>query len=276
MREGKFKSLKGQDMPSKRRGNGEGCITQRKDKRWQGYITLANGKRKSVSRKTRKEVVEKLDEYRLQQRQGLPVQTERITFGEYLDRWIENTKRLEWKPTTLDRNRGIVRKHIKPHIGNIQLSKLNEMHLDDLQTKLETDPDILASANTHRKVHRLINSVLRHARKRGKILSNPAEVSNRPDVPQTERPTLSQEQLKAFHKAVSGTQYEALFLLAALTGMRQGEVLALKWQDIDFDRGTVSVKRSLMWVSRHDFRLTEPKTAASKRTFPPHGLALKP
>jgi integrase len=256
-----------------RRTKGEGCISQRPDGTWSGYLTKPNGKRKWVYRKTKKAVSEELTRLRAKQLDGHSLESDRITLGVYLDRWLEDTQRIKVKPTTLSKQHGLAKNHIKPHIGSVQLRKLSTEHLNALQTTLETQRKP-ASVYVRHDVHKLLNAVLRHAVRNRKILSNPAELANRPKIPTAERTTLNAEQLGRFVKAVKGHEYESLFILAAVTGMRQGECLGLQWDDIDFEAGTISIKRTLAQIGRKDMRAYQPKTKASARTIRPHGLAL--
>lgn len=118
-------------------------------------------------------------------------------------------------------------------------------------------------------------SALESAVEDGLIARNPAKKSNRPKLPTAEHTTLSAKQLQAFCKAVRQHELGAVFILAALTGMRQGECLGLMWDDINFDRGTISIKRTLTQLSRKNMITQSPKTEKSERTIRPHGMAME-
>jgi integrase len=253
----------------KRRGRTEGSIYYREaDGQWVGSVSLGydgNGKRKRrvVYGASKQEVQEKLRQLQTESLAGTLSDVGRLTVGEYLQRWLENTAKNKVRPTTYARYEQLVRLHVRPILGGVQLGKLRAVHVEACYAELERNG---ATAWTRKMAGTLLTSALRHAVRLKLIPFNPAAdvVKARPE--EKEMRFLTEPQAKQFLDAARGARLFALFALAVGSGMRQGELLGLQWPDIDFDKGTLSVQRSLAQV-KGQFVLKEPKSKRSRRTI---------
>jgi integrase len=249
-----------------RRGNGEGSIRRRKDGRWEGRFTVQTPdgpKQKTLYGKTRKEVSERLTEAMAGRNQGLVFDAGKLTFGEHLERWLDDVVKPSASHRTYSTHAQQVRTHIAPTLGRIKLKNLRKAHIDRLYREK------LASGlcpSTVRRVHAVLHRALEEAVKGDLIPRNPAAHANRPKVKQEEIEPLDASQAATFLKAAKGDRFEALYALCLMCGLRQGEALALRWQDIDLDGGTLRVGRQLQRVrDGGGLRFSEPKNA-SRRT----------
>jgi integrase len=266
-------------MARKRRGRSEGSIFQRADGLWVGTISLGydgagKRKRRTVYGDSKADVQAKVRSLQTSADAGTLGDVDRLTVGEFMTRWLENTARPQISAITYQRYEILVRLHIKELLGGVQLGKLRATHIEAFYAQLERKGE---SASARKRVGTLLTSALRHAVRLKLIAFNPAA-----DVPKA-RPEhkemlfLNESQVRQFLDIARGRRLYPLFALAIGTGMRQGELLALRWADIDMDEGTVSVKRSLSQV-KGQFIAKEPKSRASRRTItlPPFALlALK-
>ena len=262
-----------------KRGNGEGSIYQRKeDGKWVTSITLENGKRKVLYGKTRKEVKEKLTRVLHEQQQGTLVTAGPQTVEQFLTDWLENTHKRHVRPRTYERYREAVYLHIIPFLGKHQLQKLTVQHVQRFYTKKEDEG--LAPA-TIIYYHSVLHNALDTAVKRGLVARNVCDLASPPHRKRFEIQPLSGEQAQKLLAVIQGHKWEALFTLAIATGLRRGELLGLKWQDINFTTGTLQVRRILSRVPtqaakrEHTYVEAEPKTQKSRRNVVIASFALE-
>ncbi len=213
-----------------RRGNNEGSITKRADGRWMGRYTVqtaVDSKQWSVYGKTRKEVSEKLTKAMADRDGGLFFDSENLTVGAYLERWLEDSVQGSVRASTFESYRCQARRYLLPTIGRVKLSKLTHMHVQRLYREMQ---DRGLSARTVQYTHAVLHRALKQARRWNMV---PANVSEAVDVPKVERQDmrpLDARQTRRLLQAASeaGDRLEALWVLAVHTGMRPGELLALK------------------------------------------------
>ncbi len=241
-----------------RRGNGEGTISQYADGRWCGRVMIA-GKRRAVYGKTRAEAQRQLRELLSRSDQGI-LPAHQVTLAAHLDRWLEDVARPSVRPATYRSYELLSRLHIKPALGKVKLSQLQPAHLQGLYASLSASG---LSASTVNRVHAVIRRSLRHALDTGLVARNVSQAAHPPSVRREEMHVLDREQARALLAAAKGTRWEALLTLAITGGMRQGELLGLKWGDVDLEAGTVRVVRQL----GTDGIFSEPKTHQSRRTI---------
>ncbi len=253
-----------------RRGNGEGSIYFRKsDGKWVGSITLENRKRKVFYGKTRKEVQEKLKAALHEQQQGTLVKSSSQTVAQFLADWLENVHRRRVRPRTYERYSEVINLHLIPALGHYQLQKLTAQHVQAFYTKKEDEG--LASTTIH-YYHSVLHNALNVAVKWGLIAKNVCDLVTPPRKERFDIKPLTEEQAQTFLTTVRGHKWEALFTLALATGMRRGELIGLKWQDINFKAGTLQVVRVLTRVPtkmpkrEHVYVEAEPKTEKSRRS----------
>lgn len=244
-----------------RRSYGEGTITKRADGRWEARLTLEGGKRKCFYGKTQKGVRERLLEARHDLKSGLPVLNEQQTVKQFLESWID-TVQMQIRPSSHRRYSDYVCKHLVPGIGAFPLAKLTPHHAEALHSQKLREG---LSPTTVHHMHGVLRRALEDAVRKGLVQRNVAKLAYTPRRNHREISALSEEQAKRFLGVVAGDRFEALYVLALTTGMRIGELLALRWQDLDLDVGQLQVRMNVQ-ETKHGFVLAEPKTAHSRRT----------
>lgn len=252
----------------KTRGKNEGSIFRRADGRWSASVSLGwrGGKRwrKILYGKTRSEVAEKLTAVLRDKSLGLPVaDPERQTLAEFLDRWLNDVVKQGVRPKTYRTYADIVHLHVRPAIGRIRLEKLTPQHVQRfLNEKLAAG----LSPRTVKHLRGTLRNALNMAVKWGIIPRNVAALTDPPREPHKDLRVLSPEECRDFLAAVQGHRLEALFSVTLALGLRQGEALGLRWQDVDFEALTLSIRHALQRVEGK-LRLVEPKTSKSRRTI---------
>lgn len=254
----------------KRRGNGEGTIRQRTDGRWEGRALQADGRPKSVYARTRAEVVEMLRALLNARAGGTVVASDKSRVDAYLREWLDSA-RPSLKASTWRRYEELVRVHAIPIIGAVSLVRLTPQHVQAMYGRLGSAG---VGAMTIHHLHAVLRRALGQAELWGTIPRNPVRLASPPRVTRHEMTTLTEDQVATFLDAVRGKPREALYLVAVTTGMRQGEILALRWSDVDLTRGVLAVQSV---IEMRDGRVTfvEPKTRTSRRrvTLTPPALA---
>ena len=234
---------------AKKRGNGEGSIYRRANGTWAAQYTIwtAEGrKRCSVSGKTRMEVSRKLTEAMANRDSGLVYNAGKLTAGEYLDKWLSDSVKGTVKETTYANYSYIIRTHICPAFGRMQLKNLTPAHVRGFYgEKARSD----LSPATVKKMHVVLRKALSQAVSDGLISRNAADSVKTPRVsaPGEEIKPLNPEECAAFLKASWGERLEALYVLAIHCGLREGELLALRWEDVDLEvaKPALLVRRTL-------------------------------
>lgn len=253
-----------------KRGNGEGSIYQRKDGRWVAEITLEGRKRKFVYGKTRKEVQEKLKVALHEQQQGTLVEhTSRQTLEQFLNDWLENSQKQSVRPRTFERYEEVARLHIIPMLGRHQLQKLSAQHLQAFYAQKLKEG---LSTTTVGIFHNVLHKALDTAMKWGLVARNVCDLVSPPRTKGFEIKPLSVDEIHRLLTATRGHYLEALFTLALASGMRRGELMGLKWQDINFATSTLQVRRILtrvptMLKAGESYVESEPKTQKSRRNI---------
>src|ERR671910_147090 len=252
-------------MTMGKRGNGEGSISRRKDGLYMARYTVqtvTGPKRMTLYGKTRREVDEKLTKAKADRDGGLVFDADNLKLGEYLERWLVNSVRDTVRPTTFERYEQLVRLHIRPVLGKVKLKILTPAHVRGLyREKLDAG----LSPRSVQYIHVTLHKALKQAIADGLIPRNATEAVKPPQVSREEMRPLTAEQVKVLFEAARGDRLEALYVLAVTTGLRQGEVLGLRWDDIDLEVGTLQVRRTLT-TAKGGPVLSAPKTKGSRRT----------
>ncbi len=247
-----------------KRGNNEGNIKRRTDGRWEARITTRDGTRKSFYGRTRQEVARRLTEALRDQDQGLPVVGDSQTVEQYLTSWLESAKPTI-KLSTWIRYERFVRRDALPTLGAIRLSKLSPQHLQALYAaRLAAG----AATTTVIHLHALLHLALDEALRLGLVQRNVTNLVNPPRRVREEMKALTPEQARRFLEAAAETPLEAFYVLAVMTGMRIGELLALKWRNVDLERHTAQVRSTVQRLGP-SLAFSEPKTARSRRKVAP-------
>jgi len=252
-----------------KRGNNEGSITKRSDGRWMARITLEDGRRKSFYAKTRQEVARLLAEALRDQAKGLPIVGEKQTLAQYLTNWL-GTTRPTVRTGTFRRYEELTRVHIVPTLGAMPLARLGAQHLNALYAAKLGEG---LSPTTVRYIHVTLHRALGQALRLGLVQRNVSELASPPRKRRRSMQVLSPEQARVFLDAAAGDPLEALYVVALTTGMRQGELLSLRWRDVDLEDGHVQVRASLSKTA-DGFVFSEPKTAQSRRKVALTGSAI--
>jgi integrase len=251
-----------------RRGNGEGTIYERKNGTYAATFSIEGGKRKTLYAKTYKEAQEKLKKALYEQQQGTLVTAAQQTVAHFLTDWLEHTQKQSVRPRTYERYEEMVRLHILPVLGRHKLQSLSAQHVQAFYAKKLQEG---LSAMTVMSLHNLLHKALETAVKWNLVAKNVCNVVSPPRRQRFEVTPLTLEQIQKLLAAVEGHRLEALFKLAIATGMRRGELLGLKWQDIDLARGTLQVRRILSRIPSilggKGYEEAEPKTQKSRRTI---------
>jgi integrase len=252
-------------------GNGEGSIyPHKKNGKKVGYrgayvVHTAEGpKRRYVSGKDRDEVRQKLTEAMANRDKGFIYNDKNLNVGDYLDRWLSDAVRGTVRESTYSRDKYLVTNHVKPSIGRLKLKNVNALHLQRLyRDRLDQG----LSGSTVQKIHHVLHKALRQAVSWDLIPRNPADAVKAPTPSSKEMQPLDAEQARALLEAARGDRLEALYVLAVHTGMRRGELLGLKWGDVDLNSATVRVRRSLTRTDNgRRLALGDTKNKKSRRT----------
>jgi integrase len=250
---------------SRKRGNGEGSITKRKDGRWMARYTVhtAKGpKRRHIYGRTRQEVAAKLAKAMADRDGGVELDPSRVTMSEYLQRWLKDSVKGNVRPITFESYERLVRVHMVPALGHVKLKALSPAHL---QGFYRDRLDAGLSPCTVQRLHAVIHRALKQALRWGLVPRNVSEATDPPTAQRKEIRPLTPEQVRTLLKAAQGDRLEALYVLAITTGLRQGELFGLKWEDVDLAAGRLSVRRTLT-TPKGGRRLGPPKRSKSRRS----------
>ncbi len=250
-----------------KRGQGEGTIRKRKDGRWEAMYTrhLPNGesKRESLYAKTQKEAREKLTAMQALLDQGEQPITDRQTVADYLMRWLEDAARPKVKPKTLASYKQVTRLYLIPHLGRHQLAKLQPPQVQAMLNAMLAQG---LSPRTAQYARAVLRKALNQALKWGLVTKNAAALVDPPQSTAHEITPLTPVQARRLLDTAGGDRLEALYSVALSLGLRQGEILGLRWEDVDFDAGTVSVRKQLQRLDGQP-QLVDLKTRQSRRTI---------
>ncbi len=266
-------------MP-KKRANGEGNIRKRKDGRWEGRYTAGydskTGKRviKNVLGKTQGEVKEKL-KTAMAESQGLDVSkaADEYTVATWLKLWYELYAKPNVRTATANRYQLIIDTYTVPRIGTIKLKKLTTRHLQKLYKDLLENGRVRPGKNqgtglsttTVHSVHLMLHAALDRAVKERLIPRNPCEDCVVPKPRKLDMKVLSPEQMGAYLEAAQRRELLPMFYLELVSGLRKGELVALRWDDLDIQSRTISVCRQYVRNPDGSLELTRPKTENSVR-----------
>ena len=248
-----------------------GHITQRSKGTYSIKISIgkdpATGKYKSqwfTVKGSKKDAERRLSELLHQIDTGNYMKPGKTTVADYLQRWLSDYAKPNLSPRSYERYAGIIRKHLIPDFGNIQLSQLRPEHLQKHYSSRLNDG---LSARTVRYHHALIHIALQTAVKWGLVSRNVADAVEPPKFKRSQMQTWNEYEVSQFLETAKDSQYYALFYTALFTGMRRSELLALRWQDIDFIYSQIYVCRSLHHLKDGSYVFTQPKSERSRRTI---------
>lgn len=246
-----------------RRAAGTGSAPRlRADGRWEVRVTVGRRNGRQVQRSFfsalpgeagRRDAERKRDDAIRQLEGGIILAGERVTVDRYLDDWLQAI-RPSVRDSTWQRYRQLVVNNIAPVIGHVPLAKLTPAAVERMLAASELSP------RTRHHMRAVLRTALRRAVKHGMVLRNVAELAAAPKVEEHEQVILSPDQVRTLLGQVAGDRWEALYHVAIATGLRQGEILGLRWTDVDLEAGTLRVTFQL-----HHRQLVAPKTKRSRR-----------
>ncbi|MET9360115.1 site-specific integrase [Streptomyces sp. NPDC006632] len=233
-------------VPKSRQPNGASSIYLGTDGRWHGRVTVGvkddgSPDRRHVSRKTRAEVTKVVRELEKQRDStGVRKAGQTWTVETWLTHWVENIAAPNVGENTIDGYRVAVYHHLIPGLGAHRLEKLEPEHLERLYQKMQANG---SSAGTAHQVHRTVKTALNEAVRRRHLTINPASVAKAPRVEEEEVEPYTLEEVQRLLAEATKVRNTARWVIALALGLRQGEVLGLKWEDVDFEVGVILVRR---------------------------------
>lgn len=233
--------------------------TKRPDGRWQTSYVGSDGKKRYLYGKTLREVNALKTEIEKEKEMGVFVAGPGQPFGQFLQTWLAHRKS-SLRIKTFGRYQDQIRLHAIPTLGDVELRKLTPQHLVSLYSELLE----LSSPATVAQLHAILHGALDAAVKWHLISSNPADGVTPPKPVHSEMKWLTAEQVRTLFDGLEDDPLRAIYVLAVATGMRQGEILGLRWQDIDWDAPAIRVMVKLVRAPE-GFVLEEPKTKKSRR-----------
>ncbi len=232
-------------MP-KGRANGEGTIYQRKDGRWSGQYwvdTPRGSERRTFYGKTEEQVRKKLAKAIAERDVGVHFDAGGMSFGELLDYWLKSFVKARVKPRTYENYEYVVRMHLRPALGSVKLDKLRPTHLQNLYA---TKFAMGLSPRTVELIHTIAKAALKRAVRWEFVYRNVADSAEPPKVRKKEINVLKLPQVQTFLRAARGERLEALYVVALTAGLREGELLGLRWKDVNLEHGTLEVRQQLI------------------------------
>lgn len=249
---------------AKRRANNEGTIYKRPSGAWRAQISI-NGRRLSYTGKTQQECRRWLKETLFQIDQGVTFEGSDTTLEEFISDWLE-TVRSNRSRTTADLYQRTVLKEVIPLLGHFKLTDLRPGLIQRFY-----DHKIKEGQSRHavRTAHKVLSVCLNHAAKLGMIARNPCNGTSPPRYKKQEMKFYDENQVQVLLNAALaiGDQYQPVYYLAIHTGMRQAELLGLKWEDIDWERNTLQVKRQCLRYKGGGYEFAKPKSKSGNRTI---------
>jgi integrase len=243
----------------------EGSVYRRKDGRWVAQYRDAKNEVRYVYRKTKSEARKALREALRDRDEGF-VPADKLTVGLYLDEWMAERKNTV-SSRTWRVQESMLRNRVKPHIGDTRLCNLSPADVRGMYRRLLSDG---LTPSTVGNVHVILKQAMRDAVRSKHIRTNPLDDVKPPKQSRKEKDVLTPDEVRRLLDAVKGERFEGVYVLGTMCGLRIGEILALRFEDIDLQRGTIRVERTL-----HEGECTAPRTQSSRRTLTLPQSALK-
>ncbi|WP_405804299.1 tyrosine-type recombinase/integrase [Streptomyces sp. NBC_01187] len=281
---------------AKRNVNGEGTIYQRKDGRWEGiaYVLATDGtyKRRSVYGKTWDDAHDKLTRLKASSHSGLPIAASKLALGEYLTYWLTHVAKVKVRKTTYVNYESLVRNYIAPGLGKKKLGRLSARDIRAFLVKTAHTCQCCAqgkdknrpktkqrccalgkccqkvpSDRTVRILLALLRTALQHAVREDEIPRNVAKNVELSMGTMREIEPLTAAEGRQLLTAARSNRLWAAYEVSVRLGLRRGEVLGLRWEDVDLGKGVLAVRQSLQRVSG-ELVIVPPKTQKSARRIP--------
>ena len=266
---------------AKRRPQGDGTIRKRSDVRWEARIIIGHKNDgspmyKSAFAKTQKSALKQLHQLLDLYRDVDLTEECRMTLGEWMDKWMDEYMIFTIKENTIKGYRSQIDHQIKPFIGHKQLASLTTADIQKFYNKIKKEGRVhphpihghVLSDSMVRKIHMMLHEAMEVAVRERYIVRNPTDNTTIPKKTTTEKQVLDDSQLNRFLEAIQGEPYwHDFFYVEVMTGLRRGEICGIKWSDIDFNEGTLCIKRSVSTKEGGGVSIGETKTDAGVRTI---------
>ena len=266
---------------AKRRPQGDGTIRKRADGRWEARIIIGHKNDgspmyKSAFAKTQKSALKQLHQLLDLYRDVDLTEECRMTLGEWMDKWMDEYMIFTIKENTIKGYRSQIDHQIKPFIGHKQLASLTTADIQKFYNKIKKEGRVhphpihghVLSDSMVRKIHMMLHEAMEVAVRERYIVRNPTDNTTIPKKTTTEKQVLDDSQLNRFLEAIQGEPYwHDFFYVEVMTGLRRGEICGIKWSDIDFNEGTLCIKRSVSTKEGGGVSIGETKTDAGVRTI---------
>ena len=266
---------------AKRRPQGDGTIRKRSDGRWEARIIIGHKNDgspmyKSAFAKTQKSALKQLHQLLDLYRDVDLTEECRMTLGEWMDKWMDEYMIFTIKENTIKGYRSQIDHQIKPFIGHKQLASLTTADIQKFYNKIKKEGRVhphpihghILSDSMVRKIHMMLHEAMEVAVRERYIVRNPTDNTTIPKKTTTEKQVLDDSQLNRFLEAIQCEPYwHDFFYVEVMTGLRRGEICGIKWSDIDFNEGTLCIKRSVSTKEGGGVSIGETKTDAGVRTI---------
>lgn len=247
-----------------RRGHHEGSVYywEARD-RWVAEITTETGKRKKICCKTKQEAIRKKNEALRELEQGILATGPQRKLGEYLEDWLENTHKGKLRVSAYVKYKKLIKYVTADRLGEVWLQKLTPEQVQRFYHRLSSEKKLSSKMVTG--VHGVLHVALDNAVRWSYVARNVCDFVTLPRIVTREAVVLSVEQAQILLAGMRERDLEALFMLIIVTAMRRGEVLALRWSNIDFERQVLHVLHTVDYIPKYGYVENEPKTRAGKR-----------
>jgi len=236
-------------------------------------VDVVTGKRRQKSQTvkgTKRDAEHALREVLLSLEQGSYVKPNKITLGELLRQWLKDYASMNTTDRTQESYTSIMERHLIPALARISLVDLQAQHIQGYYAKklLEGRADGKGGLSARSVVyhHRILSKALDYGVRMGLVVRNVAKVIEPPRVARVTMRTLSPEEVSRFLDVARDTDYYVYFATLLYTGLRRGELLALRWRNLELGSGTLSVVETAYRLGTGEYRIKEPKTPQSRRT----------
>lgn len=258
-----------------KRANGEGTFRIRDNGTWECMIRH-NGKRHSIYGKSRKECITKLKDLRKQLDFGIAEKSKSITYKTLLENYLENIIAIKNRPSTYDNYKSVIDNHLIPYLGKYKVDKLTRT---DIQDMIKKEKKAGKSASTIGLIHHVCRTSLAYAIELKIIMDNPSLGVVKPQAEKKEMHVLTEDQFRHLRDIGGDIRSKermfSCFIFMFYTGLRRGEVLGLKWSDVDMTEKSLSMKRAVTKSTSKGVIITKGKTARAVRSIPLPANAIK-
>jgi len=246
---------------TKKRSAGEGTISQLPSGSWRAQVSL-KGRRLSHTAKSQQGARDWIRKIQDQIDQGLTYDDERTTLGKFMEGWLAS-KKPQLRTASIEQYTKMSKSYILPQLGSSRLKDLGPGRIQELYDEMARSGK---SARTIKLMHVILRMCLEQAKRLGLVARNPSEFCKVPKSPKVEMSIWDESQVNQFLVSIHGHKNENLYYMALATGMRRGELLGLKWQDVDWKNHRILIKRQVSNPEGGGFVFQEPKTSLGVRS----------